>query len=118
MNKVTVIVFISIVGVLLAIIAFYQKPAKFEGLTAKQLADSLAAHDKVRDQQLSVLRTKYEQDSVKLTNLRAQIDNVPALVKEINKKYDKKRNHINTLSVDEQVGHMSDWLSKDSSIRE
>jgi hypothetical protein len=90
----------------------------FDGITAKELSDSLAAHDKVRDQKLSILRIKYEQDSVKLTNMRSQIDQVPDLVKQINKKYDKKRDHINTLSVDEQVGHMSDWLSKDSSIRE
>jgi hypothetical protein len=118
MNKVAVVVFIGIVGVLLAIIAFYQKPAKFEGITAKELSDSLAAHDKIRDQKLSILRIKYEQDSVKLTNMRSQIDQVPDLVKQINKKYDKKRDHINTLSVDEQVGHMSDWLSKDSSLGE
>jgi hypothetical protein len=92
--------------------------AHFDGITAKQLMDSLNAHDKVREQQLSVLRSKYEQDSVKITSIRSEIDKVPGLVKEINKTYDKKRSHVNSLSVDEQVGHMSDWLSKDSSLGE
>lgn len=89
-----------------------------DGITAKQLMDSLVAHDKIREQQLSVLRSKYEQDSVKITSIKSEIDKVPGLVKEINKTYDKKRNHVNSLSVDEQVGHMSDWLSKDSSLGE
>lgn len=118
MNKIVVVVFISIVCVLLAVLAFYQQPVNVVGITAKELADSLAAHDKVRDQKLTSLQVKYEQDSIKLTNMRNQVDNMPALMKEINKKYDKKRTHVNTLSIDEQVGHMSDWLSKDSSIRE
>lgn len=118
MNKVVVVVFITIVGVLLAVIAFYQRPINVVGITAKELADSLAAHDKIRDQKLSTLQAKYEQDSIKLTNMRNQVDHMPDLVKQINKKYDKKRDHVNSLSVDEQVGHMSDWLSKDSSIRE
>jgi hypothetical protein len=117
-NKIVVAVFIGIVGVLLAIIAFYQKPAHFDGITAKQLMDSLNAHDKVREQQLSVLRSKYEQDSVKISSIRSEIDKVPGLVKEISKSYDKKRSHVNSLSVDEQVSHMSDWLSKDSSLGE
>ena len=38
MNKVVVVVFITIVGVLLAVIAFYQRPINVVGITAKELA--------------------------------------------------------------------------------
>jgi hypothetical protein len=90
----------------------------FDGITAKQLTDSLKAHNKLREQQLSLLKDKYKQDSVRINSVQNQINKVPDLVKEISKSYDKKRNHINSLSTDEQVSYMSDWLSKDTSIRE
>jgi hypothetical protein len=90
----------------------------FDGITAKQLTDSLKAHNKLREQQLSLLKDKYKQDSVRINSIQNQINKVPDLVKEISKSYDKKRNHINSLSADEQVSYMSDWLSKDTSIRE
>lgn len=119
-SKVALVLLIAVIVIVIFgnYIVFRKGVDQFDGITAKQLIDSLNAHDKVREQQLSILKDKYKQDSVRINSIQNQIDKVPDLVKEINKSYDKKRKHINSLSADEQVSYMSDWLSKDTSIRE
>ncbi len=87
------------------------------GISIQQLTDSLAAHDNIRDAQLIELKTQYTQDSIEIINLRNKIDNIPVQIKEVNSKYNDKRNLINTLPIDSQLQFFSDWLSKETSNR-
>lgn len=109
--------FVIIVLVLWNGYLLFNDTSKNTGISIQQLTDSLAVHDNIKDAQLAELRARYTQDSIEIINLRNKIDNIPVQIKEVNSKYNDKRNHINTLPIDSQLQFFSDWLSKETSNR-
>lgn len=109
--------FVIIVLVLWNGYLIFKDTPKNTGISIQQLTDSLVAHDNIRDAQLIELKAQYTQDSIEIINLRNKVDNIPVQIKEVNSKYNDKRNHINTLPIDSQLQFFSDWLSKETSNR-
>ncbi len=86
-----------------------------EQVLAAQMA-TIVEHDRQRDSVVQVLEYRIRQDSLRIAGIRNQVDDVPAIVKRINNRYNDKRNHITTLSADEQLELFSTWLSTQDSL--
>jgi len=76
----------------------------------------MIAHDKERDSTIHVLEYRVRQDSLHIVSVKSQVGEVPAMMTRINNRYNDKRNHITTLSADEQLQLFSDWLSTQDSL--
>lgn len=80
------------------------------------LKDSMRIHDQKRDSIVKAFRIRSMSDSLKVAYLEQIVGKVPDMINNVKKKYNEKRNHINSLPVDEQVGYLADWLSKEDSL--
>jgi hypothetical protein len=80
------------------------------------MRDSLIVHDRVRDSLLYELNSRYKQDSVRISDIRKEVSDIPKTIKSINNSYNEKRNYINSLPVDGQISYMSKWLSSEDSL--
>jgi hypothetical protein len=80
--------------------------------------DSLEKRDSIRTILSAMLIMGYRVDSSRIADIEMSVvQRIPEIKATIKRKYDEKRNHIDTMSADEQIRYMSDWLSKDTTTR-
>lgn len=78
--------------------------------------DSMQVHDRLRDSISIIYQQQRTKDSIRISAINTQLNDVPQLVTRINNRYNDKRNYIITLSADEQLQLFSDWLSTQDSL--
>ena len=113
------IVIIAVIVLIVLFKLFYGTPAPDmfkDDQQVKVLKDSMEVRDKRRDGQYKILQQKYLGDSIRLSGLQRQINNVPDMISKIDKKYDEKRKVVSIMSVDEQFDFFTNWLSSTDSL--
>lgn len=83
--------------------------------TLQELVDSMNNRDEKRKKEINILRNKYTQDSFSISIIKKRLDSINIKKEVIKKEYDKKRNHIDTASFDEQSVIFSKWTEEELS---
>lgn len=102
------------VGAMLLVMLTFNGCRQYKEDNSLQVAvDSMRVHDIQRTQELARKDSVIKVLTIRADTLQQQLSRVPATITSIKQTYDKKRSHINTLPVDDQVSYLSEWLSKE-----
>ncbi len=106
-NK-TQILLVILILLVVGYIIFPKRPI-VQGISIEQMVDSLEVHDSYRGKEVLALKVRYSQDSMRINILQNRLPQIPKQKEAIEKKYNDKRNRIDTASTDEQGRFFADW---------